>query len=589
MLTASIGGFSATMKTAASGLKSVGNVVSEVSSKIFSLTGVLTGVASAGALVLLVKGSMESIAATGRLSDRLGIATEKLGGLQYAAKLAGVENETLTGGLEKMLKNLGEAAEKSGPVAAALASIGLNAKQLASMAPDEAFEKIADGLKSITNPAERAATTVAIFGKSGQELLPMMMQGSEGIKAAAAEAAKLGVTFNRVDAAKVELANQSIIKLQSVLTGVMNTLAIQLSPFITAVANKFVGFATSGRGATGMIVSGFGAVLNAIAYVADYLSIVEAGWQMLRSGASFALGGIVDAIGYVLDALDWLLKKLHITQTGMGQAAHDLAKGFYDTGKEAFHKAGQDWSDFATGANSKAARAAMQSIEDASNKAATAIAADAAKMNGGADAAEDWAKKLEEAAANAKKVTETLAELHKSVDTFGQTSAQKKIFDLKSLGASASQIAEAQQLIDKLGQLEAAKKKMESQQSAAKSVFESTRTPVEKYEQQIGKLSDLLNSGAIDWDTYGRAVQQARQKLEDAAKTQGPQIMESGSAEAQRYAYDQNQGQRKINSNKDEISKLQYNEQYQSRLILQRIENKLTEDDAADDETVDIG
>ncbi len=56
----------------------------------------------------------------------------------------------------------------------------------------------------------------------------------------------------------------------------------------------------------------------------------------------------------------------------------------------------------------------------------------------------------------------------------------------------------------------------EEQLSMAEQVFRATRTPLEKYEIEIGKLNDLVEAGVLTWEPYSRAVQQAREALEDA-------------------------------------------------------------------------
>lgn len=50
----------------------------------------------------------------------------------------------------------------------------------------------------------------------------------------------------------------------------------------------------------------------------------------------------------------------------------------------------------------------------------------------------------------------------------------------------------------------------------AQSIFESTRTPVEKYAREIDNLNGLLALGKINQDTYDRAVQQSNQRLVEA-------------------------------------------------------------------------
>jgi len=52
-------------------------------------------------------------------------------------------------------------------------------------------------------------------------------------------------------------------------------------------------------------------------------------------------------------------------------------------------------------------------------------------------------------------------------------------------------------------------------------IFAETRTPIEKYETQITKLNELIETGAINWETYGRAVRDARGKLEGRPQQAG--------------------------------------------------------------------
>src|SRR5687767_15013602 len=111
MLTANIGGFTSNMGKAAKPLASFAGGVTATAAKIGGMVSAVAGLVGAGSITLLVKQSMEAIDVNAKLSDRLGVTTEALRGLQYAGDLAGVSNEELTGGLEKMLKSLSGAAD----------------------------------------------------------------------------------------------------------------------------------------------------------------------------------------------------------------------------------------------------------------------------------------------------------------------------------------------------------------------------------------------------------------------------------------------------------------------------------------------
>ena len=52
----------------------------------------------------------------------------------------------------------------------------------------------------------------------------------------------------------------------------------------------------------------------------------------------------------------------------------------------------------------------------------------------------------------------------------------------------------------------AAKKALDRAMEEGQGVWESTRDPIEQMQLEMDRLGNLLNKGAIDWDTYGRAV-----------------------------------------------------------------------------------
>jgi hypothetical protein len=244
----SFGGLAKTFNGAAAATQSFVGKLSAMGGGIAKLGAIGAAIAApiAGFMALnkvvgQIGGAFESIDVVGKLADRLGFTTEQLTGLHHAANLAGISSEQLTGALEYMTKSLGKMSEDGGAAAASLAEIGLNADSLAAMAPDAAMKLIADKMAAIENPAARAAAVVKIFGKSGQALLPLLSEGAAGIAKAQAEAAKLGLTFSRVDAKRVEEANDAITRLKAVFTGMAQKIAIGIAPIVELVAVKLQG------------------------------------------------------------------------------------------------------------------------------------------------------------------------------------------------------------------------------------------------------------------------------------------------------------------------------------------------------------
>ena len=177
------------VKATRKSISDIGKAGSELTSKL-GIPLALLGGASIASLTKAVGSFMHLGSAINDASEKIGINSEKLQELQYAGKLASVMPETLETGLAKLNKGLAEAADgKNQDLATLLRKLGISMRdangQIRSAA--DVMPQLADGIAKNTNPALRARMAVAAFGKSGQELIPMLTEGSAGLAKAAAE------------------------------------------------------------------------------------------------------------------------------------------------------------------------------------------------------------------------------------------------------------------------------------------------------------------------------------------------------------------------------------------------------------------
>ena len=294
------------------GLNKVIGSVKSFSSKVtkyLSIGGAISAALGGVGFSVFIKNSLEAIDVTGKLAARIGTTTEALGGLQHAANLSGVSNEALTGGIEKMLRTLGDAVGGSATAQKAFTNLGLDFNELAKLPADVAIGKIADKLNQIKSPAEKAAATVAIFGRSGQALLPLLSEGSKGISAMTREAAALGKTFSKADFLKVQDANDSLTRVWESIKGIGISLAVALAPGLKIVADRFTQFGIKANSAFKKFQP---QIEKAVTWIADHLvSGLMWGLKIIRAwgiawGAVFnalwsGVKSIVKLFGYDLD------------------------------------------------------------------------------------------------------------------------------------------------------------------------------------------------------------------------------------------------------------------------------------------------
>jgi hypothetical protein len=297
--------------------------------------------AGIGGMGFLLKRTMQTIDATAKLSDRIGITTEALVGLQHAANIAGVSTESLNKALEIFTRRMGEVKAGSGEAKRGLEALGLSAERMIKLTPEQSMGVIADRINELGTQAEKSAAAYFLFGRSGAQLLNLFEKGAEGIAAAQIEVEKLGLTFSRLDAAKVEEANDAITRLKGAMQGLVNTATIRLAPSIKKLTNFFLEHRNAVVITTKNIIV-FAAKLfivsKAISFavgtvrvlIAAYKALATAqiivkalsgpkGWVVLAAGIAIATGAIVG----LNDVMKSAIKNIKEVQTGTDEISKE--------------------------------------------------------------------------------------------------------------------------------------------------------------------------------------------------------------------------------------------------------------------------
>lgn len=160
--------------------------VDQIGSKLDSLGGMAMNLAGAFGIAFSVDAAigfgqalMDDADALVRMSDQTGISIDGLNRLQAAADDAGNGIDQITAAVIKM-----EDKVASGDLAAgnALKAIGLSIEDIRTLAPDQQFIAISEGLRQIEDPAEQVRIATDLFGKTGAQVLPTLKRGFDDLK-----------------------------------------------------------------------------------------------------------------------------------------------------------------------------------------------------------------------------------------------------------------------------------------------------------------------------------------------------------------------------------------------------------------------
>lgn len=270
-----------------------------------------------------VGGIVESVHAYAQLGEETlklqritGGTAEEVSRLAFAAKESGVEVDSLQKGLQIFSRNLTVAQEHSlgftssaSTFEKAITSLDVALKNADGSARPtiDIFTDLADRLKQIDDPATRAGVAMQVFGKNGAALLPLLMQGSEGIAELSAEADKLGVTMGQkdVDAAhEFTLANR---QLEEALKGVEIGVAQKVVPSLTMLGRALTEGMSSGqkfqdfmKGAAFALAAAWADAMQFIAN--QMISTLERVLNLWRDGLS-KISGDVKVLGHNINPL----------------------------------------------------------------------------------------------------------------------------------------------------------------------------------------------------------------------------------------------------------------------------------------------
>lgn len=249
------------------------------------------------------------------MSTQFGMSTDSLQEFQYMAGLTDTDLSTITGSMSKLTKSMGEMA-KSGEASDAMKRLGVNIYDANGQlkAADEVFLEVIDRLGNMESGVERDALAMEIFGKSAQELNPLIETGRAGIEAYAQEAHDMGAVLDQDALGSLGEMNDSFDRLEQAGIALKNTIGVMLAPAITAVTTAITNLSQWFHNLdpemqqtiltiTGLVV----AIGPAIAIVLKVIETVKA-LKTLIAGVSAALNlaavgpiaGIVAAIAAVI-------------------------------------------------------------------------------------------------------------------------------------------------------------------------------------------------------------------------------------------------------------------------------------------------
>lgn len=269
-----------------------------------------------------VKDQIDAADALSKLSQKSGVTTETLSALAFAGKTADVSIDQLGTGAKLFAKSVADLARGGVDASDAFESIGLSAKALKGLSPDQAFLKTLGALGSYRDGLEKTEVAQKIFGRSGAELIPLANQiAEEGFGSISAAAAKAGQLISGDAGKAAEKFNDQLATLKAQAGGAALAFGKEVVPAISDVLSAFSDMKGEGEQA---FATTFG----------------QQAAKFIRETGAEALG-IIKGIGAEL-------KDLGIIGTETWASIKSAAKGDFGEAKLHFNNASKAFEDLKT-------------------------------------------------------------------------------------------------------------------------------------------------------------------------------------------------------------------------------------------------
>jgi hypothetical protein len=413
-------------------------------------------------------------------SQKLGIPVEQLSALAYAADLSDVSFGSLSKGVGKLSKAMVEAAAKPTSEAAnAFKALGVSVTDSGGKlkSSQEVMGSVADKFEGLKDGAGKTAVAMALFGKAGADLIPLLNGGRDGLQEMNDEAKQFGAIVSTQSAKQAEVFNDNLTKLGYAVKGIIVQTASQLLPTLVNVSTAFVEWAKTSTA------------------LETALNVVSNAMKGLVTG-----GVLVGAV------FKTIAEYISTVSTSLGL----LVKG-------EFSKA---WERIQTGVSGVAetAKGTFTAIDDLWRGATTGAAAAASATDGAAKSQKDF----NYAALAGKNAVDQfigsqmkgLASQQAEIQTFGMLAGAREAAKIQLQALAVAKQNDTNISATQQAQLDLLKQKTSdyAMTLAGLQMTQSNLTPAQLFQQEQAKIQALFDAGKISAETYGQAMDNVAQR-----------------------------------------------------------------------------
>ena len=270
----------------------LGRVGSELKSSALLVAGAVG--ATTASIIALGKSVGDYADNAAEAASSVSMGTNELIRYKYAADDVGTGAETLQKSIAKMQLGLEKARKDGGGNVFKL--LHLDARKLSRQAPGKQIETIADAFSKYNGKVSKTAIAMALFGKSGAEMVNFLGLGKKGLEEYGKEAEALGLTISKELVEKGDEFGRTQLRVGAALDGLKNNLAQGILPVLNQLGNQFADFVRDNPDKVRKFGEDIGAALvSASKTAAEFGEALKSAWPEIKAGIEY-VGGMKNVL-----------------------------------------------------------------------------------------------------------------------------------------------------------------------------------------------------------------------------------------------------------------------------------------------------
>ena len=202
-----------------------------------------------------------------KASQRLQISRSAFQELDYVLQLCGTSMDSMSAGFKTLNNKIADARNGSEEATAMFTALGISMDEIQNLSTEDLFKAAINGLQDMGESADRAALANDLFGRSGQQLAPLLNMTSEEMNDAIKTANEYGMILSDEGVAASAQFTDSMTTMEKTVEGLKNTMMVNFLPAMSEVMDGMSAIFAGDESGADLIQRG---VANLISQVTKY-------------------------------------------------------------------------------------------------------------------------------------------------------------------------------------------------------------------------------------------------------------------------------------------------------------------------------